>query len=60
MEKIAQIASPASFGFCLLGGLIMVINGLDKENALVGGLGLVSIGIAFLVGPMLLRATLKK
>jgi hypothetical protein len=38
----------------------MVINGLDKENALVGGLGLVSIGIAFLVGPMLLRATLKK
>lgn len=59
MEKLARIGPATSFVFCLLGGVVMALNGIDKENALVGGLGSVYIGIAFFVGPMLWIATKK-
>jgi hypothetical protein len=47
-------ASPViSFVCCVLGGVILLLNGMDKENGLLFGLGLFCIGVAFYVGPML-------
>jgi hypothetical protein len=53
MNTIWKTAPITSFIFCLLGGLVLLLNGLDKEDGYLSGLGLFCIGVAFFVGPML-------
>jgi membrane-bound ClpP family serine protease len=53
MKAWIRIAPVVSFVFCLLGGIILVLNGLDRSDFAWCGLGLFFIGIAFIVGPML-------
>jgi hypothetical protein len=53
MKTLARIGPVASFMFCLLGGVVLLLNGLDHESGLVSGSGLFCIGMAFFVGPML-------
>jgi hypothetical protein len=53
MKTWIKIAPVVSFIFCLLGGLILLLNGIDREDFVWCGLGLFFIGIAFFVGPML-------
>jgi hypothetical protein len=53
MRTLARIGPVTSFVLCLLGGLVLLLNGVDKENGLLCGIGLFCIGMAFFVGPML-------
>jgi hypothetical protein len=47
-------ASPIiSFVCCLLGGVIFLLHGIDREDFWFCGFGLFCIGVAFFVGPML-------
>lgn len=53
MNSLARNAPVISFVFCFLGGMVLLLDGIDKENGFFCGLGLFFIGIAFFVGPML-------
>ncbi len=59
MITLVRIGPISSFVFCLLGGLVLLLNGVDKENGLLCGVGLFCIGMAFFVGPMLWVASEK-
>lgn len=53
MKTLARNGPVISFVFCFLGGVLLLLNGIDKENGFFCGLGLFFIGMAFFVGPML-------
>ena len=53
MKVLARIGPITSFILCLLGGVVVLLNGVDKESGLLFGVGLFFIGMAFFVGPML-------
>ncbi|EEF60467.1 hypothetical protein [Pedosphaera parvula] len=53
MKSLARTAPFVSFVFCILGGVVLVLDGIDQENGFVCGIGLFFIGMAFFVGPML-------
>ena len=59
MKTLARIGPVVSFLFCLLGGVVLLLNGIDKESGLMSGIGLFFIGMAFFVGPMLWLAAEK-
>ncbi|HZQ46991.1 MAG TPA: hypothetical protein VFC07_08270 [Verrucomicrobiae bacterium] len=53
MKTLARTGPVISFVFCCLGGAVLLLNGIDKENGFFCGLGLFFVGMAFYVGPML-------
>jgi hypothetical protein len=53
MKTWTKKAAIVSFTFCLLGGLVLLLNGIDRQDITWSGLGLFFIGVAFFVGPML-------
>ena len=59
MKTLARIGPVVSFTFCLLGGVVLLLNGIDNESGLLSGIGLFFIGMAFFVGPMLWLAAEK-
>lgn len=59
MQAVAQVGPMVSFASCLLGGVILLLNGLDREDFVWSSFGLIFIGIAFFVGPMLWLAARK-
>jgi hypothetical protein len=53
MQLLARFGPMVSFVFCLLGGAVLLLNGMDRADYVWSGMGFFFIGIAFFVGPML-------
>ena len=60
MNMLWKNSPMISFGCCLLGGVVLLLNGLDREDFYFCGLGLFFIGVAFFVGGMLSMAMEKR
>ena len=59
MQILTRVCPIVSFSFCLLGGIILLLNGLDREDFVWSSFGLFLIGMAFFIGPMLWVSTKK-